>query len=296
VNVDPAPAPKVGKTFSAVVQEWRDQIALNLKPSTVRAAESHLKQHLLPRLGALHLQELTPKHLQVFVTALAATGITRKTVENVLQTLFSILRTARLFGSAVPAVRRADLALPRQETGREVRFLDARQMGQIISGGKEPFATMFALLGMTGLRAGEMLGLKINDLDFNRKVIHVRRSVDSRTKKEQSTKTTGSASDVPMPPALELRLKGFLQDHHRENPSGYVFANRNGNSYSVGKVTEYGLWPVQDAMGIDRTGLHAFRHAAASELLEKGATHRGATSDASPRCSHNASEVRSCRG
>jgi len=38
----------------------------------------------------------------------------------------------------------------------------------------------------------------------------------------------------------------------------------------VGKVTEYGLWPVQDALGIVHTGLHAFRHAAASELLEEG--------------------------
>ena len=270
VNVAPAPAPKVGKTLSGVVQEWREQIAVNLKPSTVRAAESHLKQHILPRLGTLHLQELTAKLLQAFVTTMAATGITRKTIENVLQSLFSILRTARLFGCAFPAVKRSDLVLPRQEAGREVRFLDAPQVGQIITKAKEPFATMFALLGMTGLRAGEMLGMKVSDLDFTRKVIHVRRSVDSRTKKEQSTKSRGSASDVPMPPELEKRLQDFLRNHYRENPSGYVFANRNGNSYSVGKVTEYGLWPVQKALNIERTGLHAFRHAAASELLEEG--------------------------
>lgn len=130
---------------------------------------------------------------------------------------------------------------------------------------------MFALLGMTGLRPGEMLGLKVADLDFNSKVIHIRRSVDSRTKKEQSTKSKGSTSDVPMPAALEKRLKDFLVKNYRENPNGYLFANRNENSHSVGKVTEYGLWPVQKALNIERTGLHAFRHAAASELLEEGA-------------------------
>ena len=75
-----------------------------------------------------------------------------------------------------------------------------------------------------------------------------------------------------MPLALEKRLRDFLLKHHRKNPNDYLFANRNGNCYSVGKVTEYGLWPVQDALGIDRTGLHAFRHAAASELLEEGAS------------------------
>jgi integrase len=248
VNVAPAPAPKVGKTFLSAVQEWREQIAVNLKPSTVRAAESHLKQHILPRLGSLRLQELNAKTLQAFVTTLAATGITRKSIENILQSLFSILRIARLFGNAFPQLKRSDLVLPRSEAGREARFLDAAQVGQIIINAKEPFATMFALLGMTGLRAGEMLGLKVADLDFNHKVIHIRRSVDSRTKKEH-----------------------FLLKNQRENSNGYLFANRNGNSYSVGKVTEYGLWPVQKALNIERTGLHAFRHAAASELLEGGA-------------------------
>jgi integrase len=252
-------------------QEWRAEVAVNRKPSTVRAAESHLACHILPRLGSLHLQEITAKRLQAFVTTMAATGVTRKTIENVLQSLFSILHTARLFGCAVPAVKRGDLVLPPPEAGREVRFLDAHQMGQIITKAREPFATMFALLGMSGLRAGELLGLKVCDLDFSRKVIHIRWSVDSRTKKEQSTKSRGSASDVPIPLALEKRLKDFLRAHYRENPNGYLFANRNGNSYSVGKVTEYGLWPVQDILGIPHTGLHAFRHAAASELLEEGA-------------------------
>ena len=187
-----------------------------------------------------------------------------------LQTLFSILRVARSFGNAVPQVKRSDLVLPRTEAGREVRFLDAAQIGQIIAAAKEPYATMFAVLGMTTVRAGELLGLKVTDLDFNRKIIHIRRSVDLRTKKEQSTKSIGSTSDVPMPQPLEKRLTEFLLKHHRENANDYIFANRNGNAYSIGKVTEYGLWPIQKALGIERTGLHAFRHGGGSEMLEEG--------------------------
>jgi hypothetical protein len=44
-----------------------------------------------------------------------------------------------------------------------------------------------------------------------------------------------------MPPELEKRLRDFLRKHYRENPSGYVFANRNSNSYSVSNVTECGF-------------------------------------------------------
>ena len=272
VNTAPAPSViKIGRTSAESVKEWREQIAVNLKPSTVRAAESHLAQHIEPRLGSFFLQDMTVKNLQAFVTSTAATGVTRKTLENILQTVFSILRTARMFGNSLPQVRRSDLMLPRHEGQKEVRFLSAKEVGQIINNSKEPYATMFAVLGMTGCRVGEMLGLKIGDLDFNRKVIYIRRSIDSRTKQEQSTKTKGSTGEVPMPGALEKRIRAFLKIEYRENPSHYLFANRNGNPYSVGKVTEYGLWPVQDKLGIIHTGTHAFRHAAASELLEEGA-------------------------
>jgi integrase len=272
VNTAPAPPTmRRGKTFAEAVQAWREQIAVNLKPSTVRAAESHLSQHIEPRLGTLYLQDMTARNLQAFVTSTAATGVTRKTLENILQTVFSILRTARMFGNSLPQVRRSDLMLPRDEAQQDVRFLSAKEVGQIINNAKEPFATMFAVMGMTGCRVGEMLGLKIGDLDFNRKVIYIRRSIDSRTKKEQSTKTKNSTGEVPMPIALEKRLRAFLKTEYRENPNRYLFANRNSQPFSVGKVTEYGLWPVQHALCIPRTGTHAFRHAAASELLEEGA-------------------------
>src|SRR3974377_1169721 len=102
--VNTAPAPSVmkrGKTFTEGVKEWREQIAVNLKPSTVRAAESHLARHIEPRLGSFFLQDMTAKNIQAFVTSTAATGVTRKTLENIFKTVFSILRTAAMFGNAL---------------------------------------------------------------------------------------------------------------------------------------------------------------------------------------------------
>ncbi len=182
---------------------------------------------------------MTVKNLQAFVTSTAVTGVTRKTLENILQTVFSILRTARKFGNSLHQVKRSELMLPRNEALEVVRFLSAKEVGQIINNAKEPYATMFAVLGMTGCRVGEMLGLKIGDLDCNRKVIYIRRSIDSRTKQEQSTETKNSTGEVPMPAALEKRLRAFLNTGYRENENRYLFANQNGNAFSVGKVTEY---------------------------------------------------------
>src|ERR1700688_2070667 len=94
VNAAANMPPRSGITLEAFVKEWRTNVAVNLKSSTTRAAESHLRAHILPKLGSLTLTEINTKTIQSFVAYLA-NGRSRKTVENVLLTLSSILRVAR---------------------------------------------------------------------------------------------------------------------------------------------------------------------------------------------------------
>ena len=83
-------APKIGLTLANFVEEWRTNVAVNLKGSTVRAAESHLRAHIIPKLGYYHLPQITTKIVQSFVAHLAGGGRSRKTAENIL--LFSLLK------------------------------------------------------------------------------------------------------------------------------------------------------------------------------------------------------------
>src|SRR2546429_234149 len=58
----------------------------------------------------------------------------------------------------------------------------------------------------------------------------------------------------------------------KPNEAGFLFVTRNGRPPSSNKVVEYHLWTILDALGIPRCGLHAFRHAHTSLLLDSGAT------------------------
>ncbi len=100
---------KTGVTLADYVGEWRRDVAVNLKGSTMRAAESHLRAHIIPQLGNLRLTEITTKAVQGFVAYLASDRRSRKTVENVLLTLSSLLKTARAWGYACGDFRFADL-------------------------------------------------------------------------------------------------------------------------------------------------------------------------------------------
>src|SRR5260221_1550691 len=120
--------PKSGITLDTFVKEWRTNVAVNLKGSTTRAAESHLRAHILPKLGSLPLTEINTKIVQAFVAYLASGGRTRKTVENVLMTLSSLLRTAKSWEYACGSWALADITMPREGVRKEQRCFSDDEM------------------------------------------------------------------------------------------------------------------------------------------------------------------------
>jgi integrase len=229
--------PKSGMTFEAFVDEWRANVATNLEASTVRAANSHLRAHIIPKLGALVLPEVGAKVVQAFVTSLATRGLSRKTVENILLTLSSVLSKARAWDYACGSFSLGDLTLPRNGVKKEQRSFTATEAGRIIAAAKEPFATLWAIVFMLGLRIGEGIALRVSDLDFERKIIRVRPSVDSVTRKVKACKSDASSADLPMPPQLEVRLHTYLaSEHFRHNNVGLLFVNKGWVFLMVGST------------------------------------------------------------
>src|SRR5262249_40001626 len=189
------PVPKTSDIVAKAVTEWREHLAVTLKPSSRRSAESHLRRHILPLLGECPLADLTVKQMQTFVTALASGQRTAKTIENVLLTLFSILGAARKWGYRVPAVRISDLSLPRKAKARP-RVYSANEMARIVSSADEPLGMICFVLGSTGMRIGEVLALRTEDLDFERNLIHVRHSVFAGTLGTPKRSERGTATDA----------------------------------------------------------------------------------------------------
>jgi len=270
VNTAAKMPPKSGITLQTFVKEWRTNVAVNLKGSTSRAAESHLRAHILPKLGSLTLTEIKTKFVQAFVAYLATSGRSRKTVENVLLTLSSILRKAKAWDYACGSFSLADITLPREGVKKEQRCFTDEEVGKILAAAPEPFGTILALTSVLGLRIGEVLALRVSDVDFSRKIVRVRQSIDAATRKVQAVKSNASSADVPMPSQLEARLRKHLQTH--DGNADLLFINRRGRPYSANKLRAKVLHPLLVKLGIPRGGFHATRHGAASALLADGAT------------------------
>src|SRR5260221_9453371 len=71
VNLVAIPKAKAGRTLKNFMEEWKHNVAPTLKPSTVRAAESHLRTHILPVMGEMSLTAISTRNVQAFISALA---------------------------------------------------------------------------------------------------------------------------------------------------------------------------------------------------------------------------------
>jgi integrase len=263
-----APAPK-GQTFADAVSRWRQAVAPNISPASVRPRESFLRVHIMPRFAQVALHEIGVHEVQQFATDLRKT-VSGKTVVNILSALFAVLKYAERCGMRTANVGFKDLQLGSTARETHAPFFTRAQANDIIAAAPEPYKTLFSIAWMTGCRAGELLALTIDDLNFTDNKIRVNKSSDDNTREIRQPKTKCSVAMLPMPSALEAVLRNYIRNW-TPNRKGILFATRNGLCpRSRDNVVKCGLKPVLRKLGIptENTGLHAFRHGLATELAE----------------------------
>lgn len=253
-------------TVAEFSERWERDVLSQRKPSTRKAAMVHLGRHIKPALGQLRLDAITIEKQQQFVSALTG-QLRRKTILNVAGTLSSMMNKAKEWGYAAEGVSLRKLAFPPRGVRAPARFFTADEARNVIAAAREPYGTLYALAALTGMRAGELCGLKVSDLDFARRMICVQRAAWQG--KLQAPKSESSVRVLPMPEFLRLRLTRFLQTW-RPNPDGLLFATRRGRPMNPTKVVQRNLHPLLELLGIRKAGLHAFRHTHSSLLIEQG--------------------------
>jgi integrase len=252
-------------TVAEFAERWKQEVLCKRKASTIHAAESHLRNQILPMLGKTRLINLGVEAQQIFVNRLSGT-VSRKMLLNVLGTLSSMLRTAQNWGYICEGISFHKLVLPEKAISRPSIFFTADQVRSILAEAKGWHRVMLAIAAMTGLRIGEILALKTSDFDFERKLLTVRRSVWRG--KMSTPKTSTSQAVLPMPDALA----GIVREHIAMLRSEWLFPNTRGGFLTSENVVKQVLSPILKKLCLPRCGFHAFRHTHATLLLYSGAT------------------------
>jgi integrase len=136
------------------------------------------------------------------------------------------------------------------------------QMQMIVDAVREPYKTLFAVFTETGLRSGEAYGLRVEDVDLQRLLIHVRRSV--RRGKVQSPKSLKAYRTID----IQIGLGEMIKKHLNGRTLGFVFQTKHGTTFKHPRILNRVLYPLLRKLGIPQSGTHAFRHGRVSYLVE----------------------------
>ncbi|MGN6672486.1 MAG: tyrosine-type recombinase/integrase [Thermomicrobiales bacterium] len=235
----------------------------------------NVRRHIIPKLGPIKLAQPQPAHVQGFYAAMQASGLAPKTIRNTHGVLRVALDKAVAWGLVPRNV--AALATPPKAQSPEIRTLtvaEAKLLGRATQGNR--WAPMLLLALTTGLRQGELLGLKWGDIDFAAGVLQVRRQYERDGR--FSTPKASSQRRLDLAPA-ELRAFGIqreAQDQDRErfgdrySDQDLVFATHQGRPLMDRNVFREFKRLLRRA-GLPDIRFHDLRHTNATLLLGQGA-------------------------
>jgi integrase len=236
--------------FADIANTWEAKRLPELKESSRYTAPRLLAKYMRPFFGQMAPEQINTGVINDWIADLRHKGLEPKTIHNLWKMFRAVMNWHSQQNDAV--TRKWYPALP-TIPDNEQRWFTQDEIGQIVKAAKGQYKVLFHLAGASGLRAGELFGLHVEDLDQNRGVIHVRRSVWRG--QEVSPKTRKGYRDVWVDSATVQMLNEFLSGRSW----GRVFQTRNGTPLSC-EVIRLVLHPLCDRLGISRGGLHAFRH------------------------------------
>lgn len=293
-----------GRTSGKTIRDlWRDWLKMraaspNLATSTVRDNESHFERDLLPRIGDVGIGDLTHIHVRDLVVDLTP-GRSASKVRNVVSTLSAFYEDARAEGwvtSQTNVVRHPAVAkvLPSATTTDEPVYLE-REVAQSLcdaSSTPEHRRARYVVALLTGMRDGEVQGLKWGDVHLDTEVPYVRVERQFAMKASPDayaaltdTKTEKSVRSIPLHDAARDALRwwravGWSFFVGREpTPGDAVFASINGAHWRPKSARE--LRSDLERAGLATTSpkgdpidFHAARRSFATWLADAGVDDR----------------------
>lgn len=264
-------------TYGEYVQEWIEIRKSQWGNQTEQNHRSNVKYHIIPLLGKIRITEMTVFHIEKFLEDLRKKGLAEGTIKKIYNLVNSSLNSAvtkKLIPTNVaqlaenkPRIKRKKVDVWTDEEAK--RFLD------YVKDSGSRYYTIFFLALMTGMRQGEILGLRWKDIDFKRKQIVVNQSLSHDGKMFKKPKTETSIRSIAISDAVvqvlkqqrKLVLKEKMHFRHAYADLDLVNCTQLGKPISPSDLNK--AWVrLRDKANVSKIKFHDLRHTHASLMLK----------------------------
>jgi integrase len=266
-------------TVGEFVARWLESSEPRVRPATFRRYCDMLNRHAVPQLGHIKLTKLTPFDLQRLYADRLDAGLSATTVHHLHVMLHGALKQAVRWGMVTRNV--SDMVDAPRRTFPDITTWSPEQVGRFFTeSDQHGLAAFWRLALLTGMRRGELLGLKWEDIDLERGSLAVRRTLsrgNGGTWEIGQPKTASGRRSIALPQSCvsalrkhrvaqntaRLRLGEIWEDHD------FVFTNRTGGPLHVNSMMLQ-IRKLTEAAGLPKIRFHDLRHTSATLLLAKG--------------------------
>lgn len=263
-----AQTPRAAMRFRDYAERWLAE--RDLKPSTRAFYRALLDQHLLPGLGDVYLDKVSPTTVRGWYAAMNDKAPTRRAhAYSLVRSIYTTAVADELVAANPCRIRGAGST----KRVHEIRPATLPELEVIVDNVPARYQAMVLLAAWCGLRFGELTELRRADVDVKEGVLRVRRGV-TRVNGEfivGDPKSAAGKRTVAVPPHLLPVVKTHLSKHTGPSPDALLFPARDGSHMQPS--TLYKVWyPARDAAGRPDLRFHDLRHTGATLAAATGAT------------------------
>lgn len=291
-KIDGLPVDASKQTVGEFLDAWLEDVAKpTVRPRTYDCYSDIVERHIKPALGGVRLSKLSPQHLQKLYREKQEAGLT-----HTVRLCHAVLH--RAFGQAAKwglIVRNpADLVDPPKVPKKEFTPLSPEEAQRfLVAAEGDRFYALYVLAITCGLRQGELLGLKWEDIDLERGTLQVRRQLQwVRAEGEErmgrkrvepkwvltEPKSAKSRRVVTLPAVAVAALKKHKVRQMEERlrlgevwqDLGFVFTTPIGTPQDASNLLKHSFYPLLEKAGVPRIRFHDLRHTCATVLLAQG--------------------------
>jgi integrase len=270
---------------------------LSLKHSTLTGYELILKKHIIPRFGSLKINKITSRLISDLVYSLFEQGLRSSTIRNIKNCLSSILRHAMKNDAYITSNSAVGVEIPKPEDEKPLRVpnpMTWKEKELLEKCYKQHYPRYYPLVlcgFRTGLRIGELIALKWEDIDFHNALMNVQRNV---TRGKVTTPKNRSGRPVRMTQQLIKVLKAHrtnmktqkLKRGWTETPE-WVFHDTDGNFIAYSTFIRLVWNKAMEKSGLLKRTPHDMRHTYATLRLSKG----DSLAEVSKEMGHGSTEI-----
>ena len=268
------------QSLKVYLENWLEQVYRpTVRPNTYKQFRSIVHHHLIPAFGHIAVQKLKAERIQAYYAQKLKEGLSPRSIAVIHAVLHSALENAVKWGLVSRNVSKL-VTRPRFER-YESQTLTGEQAMKLLEVAKGSRIEALLLVALTtGMRKGELLALRWGDLDLEKGVLYVQRTVSripGRGYMESEPKTKSSRRRIMLPVVAIEALKGHCVNQEKVrmkagekwNERGIVFTNKYGGFLRPDTVLDTLHQLLKDA-GLPPMRFHDLRHSAATILFVAG--------------------------